>query len=84
LWKGKAMSDFAECKKNIDIPANLPFLKAVCWQTEDVTHFTLSEMLSLYENGWKYRGVLADLEGEELIFVHSLAKKAGSWIARDV
>ena len=78
------MTDFAQCKKQIDIPAKLPFLKAVCWQTKDVTHFTLSEMLSRYENGWKYRGVLAELEGEELLFVRSLAKKAGSWIGRYV
>ncbi len=75
-------------KKNketrIKIPANLPFLQAVCWQTKDVSHFTLSEMLSRYERGWNYSGVLADLEGEELDFVRILVKKMGSWIANDV
>ncbi len=44
----KGILIMTQIKKNrevpIDIPANLPFLKAVCWQTEDVTHFTLSEM----------------------------------------
>jgi len=38
-------------------------------------------MLNRYERGWRYRGVLADLEGEELDFVHNLAKKTDSWIA---
>ncbi len=67
-----------------DVPAGLPFLQAVCWQTKDIRRFTLFEMLSRYESGWKYRGVLADLEGEELEFVRRLVKEFGSWIANDV
>lgn len=70
--------------KEIEIPAKLPFLHSICWQTRDIRRFTLSEMPDRYERGWKYRGVLADLEGEELIFVRDLAQKAGSWIVRDV
>jgi hypothetical protein len=77
------MSQVSE-KMNIRIPDNLPFLKSVCWQTQDIRHFTLSEMLARYERGWKYRGVLADLEGEELEFVRNLVKKTGSWIICDV
>jgi len=69
---------------NIKIPADLPFLRAICWQTEDISCFSLSEMLDCYERGWKYRGVLSDLEGEESDFVYDLAKKADSWIAGDV
>lgn len=69
---------------HIKIPNNLPFLKAICWQTKDIRRFTLPEMLSRYERGWKYRGVLADLEGEELTFVRNLAVQADSWIANDV
>jgi len=68
---------------HIKIPADLPFLKSVCWQTGNTSHLTLSEMLNRYERGWKYQGVLADLEGEELDFVHNLAKKTDSWISRD-
>lgn len=67
--------------RDIKIPYNLPFLKSICWQTEDIRHFSLPEMLNRYERGWRYRGVLADLEGEELDFVRSLAKKTDSWIA---
>ncbi len=70
--------------KNIKIPKNMPFLQSVCWQTQDIKHFTLSEMLNRYERGWKYRGVLADLEGEELDFVRNLVKKTDSWIVCDV
>jgi len=69
---------------DIKIPANLPFLKSICWQTKDISHFTLLEMLSCYERGWKYRGVLADLEGEELNFLRNLVKKNDSWIVNDV
>ncbi|MCP4353370.1 MAG: hypothetical protein GY795_48595 [Desulfobacterales bacterium] len=68
----------------INVPAGLPFLQAVCWQTKDIRHFTLTEMLNRYESGWKYRGVLAGLEGEELEFVRRLVKEFGSWIASDV
>jgi hypothetical protein len=41
-------------------------------------------MLSCYESGWKYRGILADLEGEELVFVQNLVKQLGSWIANEI
>jgi hypothetical protein len=68
----------------IKIPKKLPFLEAICWQTQDVRHFTLSEMLERYESGWKYRGLLADLEGEELNFVRGLVNHFGSWIVNNV
>lgn len=70
--------------KDINIPGKLPFLESICWQTQNVRHFSLLEMLNRYERGWRYRGVLADLEGEELEFVRDLAKKTDSWIIRDV
>ena len=66
------------------IPAQLPFLQAVCWQTADVQHFTQDEMLDRYERGWGYKGVLADLEGDELDFVQRLARAKGSWLQTDV
>lgn len=58
---------------NIRVPDKLPFLEAICWQTKDVKHFTLSEMLNLYERCRRYRGILAELEGEELYFVNQLS-----------
>ena len=68
----------------LQIPSKLPFLQAICWNTNDITHFSLDEMLDRYERGWKYRGVLADLEGDELEFVRQLAKNKGSWLQIDV
>jgi len=66
---------------NIQLPTCLPFLEAICWQTSDISHFSYEEMLSLYERGWIYRGVLADLEGDEKAFVIALARSYGSWIS---
>ena len=66
---------------NIEIPAKLPFLRAICWHTENIRIFTLKEMLVCYETGWKYKGILADLEGDELDFVKKLSQKIGSWIS---
>jgi len=66
------------------VPDQLPFLKAVCWQLDDVHHFTQEEMLNRYERGWNYRGVLEDIQGEELQFLHQLAKTRGSWLVGNV
>lgn len=66
---------------DIEVPVKLPFLQAICWQTENIRIFTLAEMLTHYETGWKYKGILADLEGDELDFVKKLSRKIGSWIA---
>ncbi len=65
-------------------PAQLPFLQALCWQTADVHHFSHDEMLSRYERGWQYNGVIADLEGEELCFVRELAVAKKSWLVINV
>jgi hypothetical protein len=32
-----------------EVPEELPFLKAICWQTADIKHFSLEEMLRRYE-----------------------------------
>lgn len=65
-------------------PAHLPFLQALCWQRNDITGLGYDEILDLYERGWNYRGVLADLEGEELAFVKALAQAKQSWLVNDV
>lgn len=62
------------------IPQKLPFLEAICWQTNDVYRFTPEEMLSRYERGWQYRKIFNNLEGEELIFLKELAKRYHSWL----
>lgn len=67
----------------VEIPQKLPFLEAVCWQTEDVRRFTPDEMLRRYEQGWDYQGVLGELSAEELRFVKELARRYGSWLATE-
>lgn len=65
-------------------PVHLPFLQAICWQRDNVTSLDVDEMLDLYERGWNYRGVLADLEGDELAFLKALATAKHSWLLNDV
>lgn len=74
----------AQTGPHIQLPAHLPFLEAICWQQDDIQYFTQDEMLNCYERGWKYRGVLEDLKGEELVFVQKLALAKGSWLVADV
>lgn len=69
---------------DIPIPAKLPFLRAICWDLDDIKHLNLDEVLNRYERGWKYRGVLADLEGEELAFLRKLAQTKGSFLQTEV
>jgi hypothetical protein len=66
------------------MPARVPFLQAICWQTVDVHHFSPQEALARYERGWNYRGVLEELTGEELDYVRTLARTFGSWIQNAV
>lgn len=68
----------------LSIPGRLPFLSAICWQTKDVRAFSPVEMLERYERGWRYRGVVADLDPEEREFVKRIATHFGSWIINDV
>jgi hypothetical protein len=65
-------------------PAKLPFLEAICWQTNNVYRFTYEQMLSRYERGWEYRQLFNNLEGEELNFLKQLAKTYHSWIQTDL
>ena len=47
--------------EEIEIPQELPFLKAICWQSADIKNFTPKEMLISYERGWHYLDVLGEL-----------------------
>jgi hypothetical protein len=75
---------FYHVTPNIRIPDRLPFLEAIGWSMKDLRLLSPAEMLRCYERGWRYRGVLADLEGKELDFVRELAHKIGSWVSGDV
>lgn len=65
---------------NLPIPQKLPFLEAICWQTNDVHRFTPEQMLSRYERGWKYAQLFDNLESEELNFIKELAQQYNSWL----
>jgi hypothetical protein len=64
----------------LTIPANLPFLSAICWQIRDVHGLSPGEMLRRYERGWHYRESLAIVNAEEQEFIDSLIKTYGSWL----
>ena len=68
----------------IEVPEELPFLKAICWQIRDVKRLALKEMLGSYEDGWHYLGVLGEPSSEELQFIKQLIQQYDSWLASDV
>ncbi|MEM8640458.1 MAG: hypothetical protein AAGG51_16820 [Cyanobacteria bacterium P01_G01_bin.54] len=61
-------------------PDTLKFLKSICWQLSDFYDLTLEQMLSRYENGWRYREMFDNLETEEREFIKTLAQAFGSWL----
>lgn len=79
-WQAMAIATATQ----IFVPQKLPFLEAICWQTEDVYGFTPEQMLSRYERGWRYRTLFNNLEGEELEFLRELAKYYHSWLQVEV
>lgn len=68
----------------LKIPADLPFLKAICWQVADLKYLTPKEMLHRYELGWQYRGVLGEPSLEELSFIQELSQGYQSWLAAEL
>ena len=68
----------------LEVPQQLPFLKAVCCQTGDVKVLTPEEMLFAYERGWQYRGILGEPSLEEQEFIKQLIGRYGSWLATNV
>ncbi|MDY6782230.1 MAG: nucleotidyl transferase AbiEii/AbiGii toxin family protein [Cyanobacteriota bacterium] len=77
---GNGKWGIGNCELPITIPPSLPFLRAICWQTRDVRQFSLPQMLSRYERGWLYRGVLGEPTSEELQFIQQLCDRYGSWL----
>ena len=69
---------------SLQIPEELPFLKAICWQVESIKNFTPEEMLISYERGWRYLDVLGEPSKEELVFIKALVQRYGSWLVSNV
>jgi hypothetical protein len=66
------------------IPAELPFLQAICWQIANVKNLTFPEMLCRYESGWHYWGVLGETNSEELAFIRQISQHYQSWLVAEL
>lgn len=66
------------------IPQKLPFLEFVCWQTKNVYDFSLEEMLTAYERGWRYRSLFNNIAQDELEFIKTIAQEYQSWLIIDL
>lgn len=66
------------------IPAELPFLEAICWQIANVKKLSFKEMLCRYESGWHYWGVLGKPNSEELIFIQQISQHYQSWLVAEL
>lgn len=66
-------------------PDKMPLLDAICKKlNQRVNLDDERSVLGLYERGWIFNGVLANLDGAEARYVKSLASRHNSWIARQV
>lgn len=60
------------------VPAELPFLAAISWFDAEYHDLTPLDMLRRYEDGWRYRGVLAEPSAGEWRFILALVERFGS------
>ena len=74
----------AELDRVINVPEDIPFFKALSWKKNDISQFSLDDILSRYERGWIYLDVIASLGEQERVFLRQLAKSRGSWISNDI
>ncbi|MFO7527886.1 MAG: hypothetical protein R6W86_03635 [Marinobacter sp.] len=66
-------------------PEKLPLLDAICKKLNQRVNLDDEQrVLGLYERGWIFNGVLANLSGAEARYVRALATRYNSWIARQV
>lgn len=66
-------------------PEKLPLLDAICKKLNQRVNLDDEQrVLGVYERGWIFNGVLANLGGAEARYVRALATRHNSWIARQV
>jgi len=66
-------------------PEKLPLLDAISKKLNQRVNLDDEQrVLGVYERGWIFNGVLANLSGAEARYVRALANRYGSWIARQV
>ncbi len=73
-----------EVATTFEIPTELPFLQAICWQVANVKYLTIKEMLCRYESGWHYWGVLGKPSAEELAFIKQISQHYQSWLVAEL
>ncbi|MGB5633882.1 MAG: nucleotidyl transferase AbiEii/AbiGii toxin family protein [Waterburya sp.] len=57
---------------SIKIPTRLPLLESLCWNIENPYSLSLEEMLGIYEERWRFKGVLGELEPTEHRFIKNI------------
>lgn len=60
---------------SIKIPHKLPLLEGLCWNIADPYSLTPKEMLSIYEERWRFLEVLGLPSHDEEIFINQLCEK---------
>ena len=66
-------------------PEKLPLLDAICKKLNQRVNLDDEQrVLGVYERGWIFNGVLANLGGGEARYVRALTNRYDSWIARQV
>ena len=68
----------AKTQAELRVPAELPFLASISWFDADYRALDALEMLSRYEAGWRYLGVLGEPSPEEERFIKALVHRFGS------
>ncbi len=63
---------------DLRVPADLPFLASISWFDADYRALDPLAMLSRYEAGWRYLGVLGEPSPEEERFIKTLVGRFGS------
>ena len=62
-------------QQTVNREKQLPFLEAVCWDLRDVYSLTPAQMLTRYEKGLEYEGILGELDPDERAFFEALKKE---------
>jgi hypothetical protein len=64
----------------LEPPRELPFLESLSWFDRGWRLLSPEDMLRRYEDGWRFRGVLAEPSAEELELIRELCRRYGSFL----
>ena len=69
-----------EAARDLQIPEELPFSESLSWSDRCWRQLEPREMLSRYEAGWRFRGILAEPSEEEWTLIRALCRRFGSFL----